>query len=134
MSRKSALPASVLAASASRLHFHRPLVALADFSTEVLQHGALRTLANGSATGLLSPRRPRLLVVDERTAGDRSARVKTAQRASNWRAAQREGAAIKASHMLLATAARLAKAREKRKNSCRFGVHSENLGYVYFLY
>ena len=22
----------------------------------------------------------------------------------------------------------------KRKNSCRFGVHSENLGYVYFLY
>src|SRR5262249_7672246 len=41
---------------------------------------------------------------------------------------------IKAGHMLLATAARLAKAREKRKNSCRFGVHSENLGYVYFLY
>jgi hypothetical protein len=36
--------------------------------------------------------------------------------------------------MLLATAAWLAKAREKRKNSCRFGVHSENLGYVYFLY
>jgi hypothetical protein len=41
---------------------------------------------------------------------------------------------IKAGHMLLATAAWLAKAREKRKNSCRFGVHSENLGYVYFLY
>jgi len=41
---------------------------------------------------------------------------------------------IKAGHMLLAIAARLAKAREKRKNSCRFGVHSENLGYVYFLY
>ncbi|HJX80653.1 MAG TPA: hypothetical protein VJ248_01325, partial [Candidatus Udaeobacter sp.] len=41
---------------------------------------------------------------------------------------------IEAGHMLLATAARLAKAREKRKNSCRFGVHSENLGYVYFLY
>jgi len=36
--------------------------------------------------------------------------------------------------MLLATAAWLAKAREKRNNSCRFGVHSENLGYVYFLY
>ncbi len=36
--------------------------------------------------------------------------------------------------MLLATAAWLAKAREKRKNACRFGVHSENLGYVYFLY
>src|SRR5262249_60001317 len=104
-----------------------------DFSTEVLQHGALRTLANRSATGLLSPRRPRLLVVDERTAGDGSARVKTAQRAWNWRAAQREGAAIKAGHMLLATVARLVKAREKRKNSCRFGVHSENLGYVYFL-
>jgi hypothetical protein len=34
--------------------------------------------------------------------------------------------------MLLAIAARLAKAREKRKNW--FGVHSENLGYVYFLY
>jgi hypothetical protein len=33
---------------------------------------------------------------------------------------------------LLAPAARLAKAREKRKNW--FGVHSENLGYVYFLY
>jgi hypothetical protein len=41
---------------------------------------------------------------------------------------------IKAGHMLLATAAWLAKARGKRKNSCRFGVHSENLGYVYFLY
>ena len=41
---------------------------------------------------------------------------------------------IKAGQMLLATAARLAKAREKRKNSCWFGVHSENLGYVYFLY
>src|SRR5262249_35625196 len=41
---------------------------------------------------------------------------------------------IKAGHMLLATAARLAKAREKRKNSCRFGVHSETLGYVYFLH
>src|SRR5262249_46582755 len=41
---------------------------------------------------------------------------------------------IKAGHMLLATAARLAKAREKRKNSCRFGVHAENPGYVYFLY
>ena len=41
---------------------------------------------------------------------------------------------IKAGHMLLATAAWLAKAREKRNNSCRFGVHSENLGYVYFLY
>jgi hypothetical protein len=40
---------------------------------------------------------------------------------------------IKAGHMLLATAAWLAKAREKRKNSCRFGAHSENLGYVYFL-
>jgi hypothetical protein len=36
--------------------------------------------------------------------------------------------------MLLATVARLAKARGKRKNSRRFGVHSENLGYVYFLY
>jgi hypothetical protein len=36
---------------------------------------------------------------------------------------------IKAGHMSW-----LAKAREKRKNSCRFGVHSENLGYVYFLY
>ena len=36
--------------------------------------------------------------------------------------------------MLLTTAAWLAKAREKRKNSCRIGVHSENLGYVYFLY
>jgi hypothetical protein len=35
---------------------------------------------------------------------------------------------------IFATAAWLAKAREKRKNSCRFGVHSENLGYVYFLY
>jgi hypothetical protein len=34
--------------------------------------------------------------------------------------------------MLLAIAARLAKAREKRKNW--FGVHSEILGYVYFLY
>ena len=33
---------------------------------------------------------------------------------------------IKAGHMLLATAARLAKAGEKRKNSCWFGVHSEN--------
>jgi len=41
---------------------------------------------------------------------------------------------IKAGHMLLATAARLAKPREKRKNSCRIGVHSENLSYVYFLY
>jgi hypothetical protein len=39
---------------------------------------------------------------------------------------------IRAGHMLLAIAARLAKAREKRKNW--FGVHSENLGYVYFLY
>src|SRR5262245_37131318 len=28
----------------------------------------------------------------------------------------------------------LAKAREKRKNSRRFGVHSENLGYVYYLH
>jgi hypothetical protein len=36
--------------------------------------------------------------------------------------------------LLLATAAGLAKAREKRKNSCRFGVHSENPGDVYFLY
>jgi hypothetical protein len=41
---------------------------------------------------------------------------------------------IKAGHMLLATAAGVAKAREKRKNSCRFGVHPENLGDVYFLY
>jgi hypothetical protein len=41
---------------------------------------------------------------------------------------------IKAGHMLLATAAWLAEAREKRKNSCRFGVHWENLGHVYFLY
>jgi hypothetical protein len=41
---------------------------------------------------------------------------------------------IKADHMLLATAAWLAKAREKRKNSCRFGLHSEDIGYVYFLY
>jgi hypothetical protein len=41
---------------------------------------------------------------------------------------------IKAGHMLLATAAWLAKARKKRQNSCRLGVHSENLGYVYFLY
>jgi hypothetical protein len=30
--------------------------------------------------------------------------------------------------LVLATAAWLAKARQKRKNSCRFGVHSENLG------
>jgi hypothetical protein len=36
--------------------------------------------------------------------------------------------------MLLATVAWLAKAREKRKNSYRFGVHPENLGHVYFLY
>jgi hypothetical protein len=41
---------------------------------------------------------------------------------------------IEAGHMLLATAACLAKAQEKRKNSCRFGVHSENLGYAYFFY
>jgi hypothetical protein len=41
---------------------------------------------------------------------------------------------IKAGHLPLATAAWLAKAPKKRKNSCRFGVHSENLGYVYFLY
>ena len=41
---------------------------------------------------------------------------------------------IKAGHMLLATAAWLAKARKKRQNSCRLGVHSENLSYVYFLY
>jgi hypothetical protein len=41
---------------------------------------------------------------------------------------------IKAGHMLLATAAWLAKAREKRKNSSRFEAHSENLGYVYFLH
>jgi hypothetical protein len=34
----------------------------------------------------------------------------------------------------LVTAAWLARAREKRNNSCRFGVHSENPGYVYFLY
>lgn len=40
----------------------------------------------------------------------------------------------KTGHMLLATAARLAKARETRKNSCRFAVHSENPGYVYCLY
>jgi hypothetical protein len=33
-----------------------------------------------------------------------------------------------------ATAAWLAKAQENRKNSHRFGAHSENLGYVYFLY
>jgi hypothetical protein len=47
---------------------------------------------------------------------------------------QPHGREIKAGHMLLAIAAWLARAREKRKNSCRFGVHSENLGYVYFLY
>jgi hypothetical protein len=41
---------------------------------------------------------------------------------------------IEAGHMLLATAAWLAKAREKHKNSRRFGVHSEDLGYVYLLY
>jgi hypothetical protein len=33
----------------------------------------------------------------------------------------------------LATAARLAKARENRKDSCRLA-HSENPGYVYFLH
>jgi hypothetical protein len=29
---------------------------------------------------------------------------------------------------------RLAKPRERRKTSCRFGVHSETLGYAHFLY
>jgi hypothetical protein len=33
----------------------------------------------------------------------------------------------------LATGAWLARAREKRNSSCRFVVHSENPGYVYFL-
>jgi hypothetical protein len=36
--------------------------------------------------------------------------------------------------MQLAIAGRLAKARETRKNSCQRKIHSEYLGYVYFLY
>jgi len=36
--------------------------------------------------------------------------------------------------MQLATAGRLAKARETSKNSRQCKIHSEYLGYVYFLY
>src|SRR5262249_1178509 len=41
---------------------------------------------------------------------------------------------IKAGQILLPPPAPPPHTPEKRKNSCLFGVHSENLGYVYFLY
>jgi hypothetical protein len=48
--------------------------------------------------------------------------------------AKTESKKLSAVYMQLAIAGRLAKARETRKNSCQRKIHSEYLGYVYFLY
>jgi len=86
-------------------------------------------------------------MIDRASRGAAATEAKTSAHARNAasgsrRTAARERARLHDAHHKmpsggasgeLATAARLAKARENRKDSCRLA-HSENPGYVYFLH